>query len=82
MRKVRSAIQRIDVPAIIAALIAESLLFAENVVGWPLLADAITNQCLGGAIGRRHQVGVAFVLNLQLLMKVIHQQRARFAGDL
>ena len=36
---------------------------------------------LGGAVGRRDQIGVALVFNLQVLMEVVHQQRARFARD-
>jgi len=50
MRKVRRAIEGIDVPAVVAALVAEALLFAENVVGGPPRADALPNQRLGRAV--------------------------------
>ena len=81
MREVRRAVQRIDVPAIVAALVAESLLFAENVVRGPLLANAFADQDFGSAISRRHQVGLALVFDLQVLVEVMHQQSAGFAGD-
>ena len=38
MREIRRAIQRIDVPAIVAALIVQSLLFAQNIVRGPTVA--------------------------------------------
>ena len=49
MREVRRAIERIDIPAILAALIAEPLLFAENVVRRPLLRDAFADQDFSAA---------------------------------
>jgi hypothetical protein len=47
----------------------------------PLLADPFANQHLGCAIRRRYQVGFPLVLDLQVLMKVMHQQSARLASD-
>ncbi len=44
MREVRSSIERIDIPTVIAALIVQSLLFPQNVVRRPLLRDAFANQ--------------------------------------
>ncbi len=81
MREVRGTVQRIDVPAILAALIAKSLLFAQNIVRGPLLADAFANQHLGGAIGRCHQVRVTLVFDFQMLMEMMHQQRTGLASD-
>ncbi len=82
MRKIRSAIERIDIPAVVAALIAEPLLFAQNIVSRPEREDALANQFLGRAIRRRDEISVPFVFNLQMLVEVMHQQRARFTGDL
>src|SRR5258708_22411234 len=58
MCEVCRAIQRIDVPAIFAALIAESLFFSKNIVRGPQLANAVADQHLGSAIRRRNQVGL------------------------
>ena len=69
MREVRRAIQRIYIPAIIAALIAKSLLFTQNVVRGPLLADAVADQHFGSPVGRRYQVSVALVFDLQVLLR-------------
>src|SRR5271165_4614481 len=79
--KVRGAIEGIDVPAEVAALIVESLLFAEDVVPRKLPADALADQSLGSAIRRRHQVGVALVLNLESLVEILHQERSGLASD-
>src|ERR1700733_2335521 len=81
VREVRRAVERINIPAILAALVAESLLFAQNVVGWPLLPDAFPDQDFSRAVSRRYQIGFAFVFDLQVLVEVIHQQSTRFAGD-
>src|SRR5271169_4399911 len=81
VREVRRAIERIDIPAILATLIGEPLLFAQHVVCRPLLPDAFPDQHLGRAIRRRHQVGISLVFDLQVLMKVMHQQSARLASN-
>jgi len=81
MGKVRRAIQRIDIPAVIAALVVQSLLFAENVMRGKLLADALADQGLGGAVGCGHQVGVPFVFDLQPLVKIFEQKRAGLARN-
>jgi len=59
----------------------ESLLFAEDIVRGPLLADAFADQRLGGPVGRRYQIGIALVFDLQMLVEIFHQQSAGFAGD-
>src|SRR5580692_6773718 len=81
VREVRRSIERIDIPAILAALVAESLLFAQNIVRRPLLPDPFADQHLGSAVSRRHQVSIALVFDLQMLMEVLHQQSTRFASD-
>src|ERR1700675_1570162 len=79
--KVSRAVQWIDIPAIVAALIIEPLLFAQNVVGWPVLMDALANQHLRGTVRGGNQVGFALVFDFQMLMEIAHQQRAGFARD-
>ena len=81
MREIGGAVQRIDVPAILAALIVQSLLFAQHIMRRKLLGDALADQHLGGAVGRRHQIGVALVLDLQSLMEIRQQQRSGLASD-
>lgn len=81
MREVRRAVERIDVPAILAALVAEPLLFAQDVVRRPLLPDAFPDQDFGSAVRRGHEISLALVLDLQVLVEMMHQQSAGFAGD-
>src|SRR6202158_4862300 len=81
MREMRSTVERIDVPAVIAALIVQPLLFAQHVMRGKLLADAFANQRFGSTVCRRHQIGVAFVFNLQTLMEILQQQSTRLASD-
>jgi len=45
------------------------------------MAHALANQRLGSAVRSGHQIGVAFVLNLQPLMEVLQKQRARLTSD-
>ena len=81
MRKIRRAIERIDIPAIFASLIVQSLLFAKHVVIGPLLRDALANQFFRRTVGRGNQIGFTLVFNLEMLMKEIHQQSTRLASD-
>ncbi len=82
MCEVGGAVERVDVPAIVAAGIDQALLFAENIVAGPTRFDAFPDQNLGLAVGDRDQVGIALVLDLHVLLEVSHQQGARLAGDL
>ena len=82
MREVRCAVKRIDIPPIVAALIVQPLLFPKNVMRRPFLLDALAYQRLGCTIRRRHQIGVALIFNLEMLMKIFHQERACFARNL
>src|SRR5579862_1663255 len=44
--KIRGAVERIDVPTVVAALIVEALLFPEDVVRGKQLSDALADQSL------------------------------------
>src|SRR5579863_4149098 len=81
MRKVRGAVERVHIPAVVAALVVQSLLFAKHVVAGKLLLDAFANQRFRSAVGRGNQIGVALVFDLDVLLKILHQQRARFARN-
>ena len=81
MGEVRGAIERVHVPAIVAARIHQALLFAENIVAGPVLLDAFADQNFGLAVRYGDQVGLAFVLDLYTLIKVFHQQSACLASD-
>jgi hypothetical protein len=43
--------------------------------------DALANQDLGSAICRSYQIGFTLVFNFQVLMEIMHKQRAGFARD-
>src|SRR5579864_3404429 len=79
--KVRSAIERIDVPPVRASGIAQTLLLAQNVVIRPQAANAFANQTLRFAIGSGNQISFALVLDLDVLVEIFEQQRAGFARD-
>src|SRR5438093_4795091 len=61
MGKVGGAVERVDVPAVFASRIYESLLFAEDVVRGPEIANTVANQGLGFPVGLSDQIGFAFV---------------------
>ena len=82
MGKVCGAIEGIHIPAIVAAGVSQTLLFAENIVAGPEALDALPDQNFRLAIRYRDQVGITFVLDLHMLLKILHQQSARLAGDL
>jgi hypothetical protein len=79
--EVCGAIEGVDIPAVVAALVVQSLFFAQHIVPGKLLLDAFTNQRFGSAVGRCDQIGVALVFDLDVLLKIMHQQRARLAGN-
>src|ERR1035437_41597 len=81
VRKIRRAVERIDVPSVVAALIVQPLLFAEHVMQRKLLADALADERLGSAVGGSYQIGVTLVLNLQSLVEILQEQRACLACD-
>src|ERR1700722_15369112 len=81
MGEVRSAIQWVDVPAIVAALITQPLFFAEHIVCGPVLLDALADQHFRSTVGSRDQIGIPFVFDFQVLMEIMHQQRASLARD-
>jgi hypothetical protein len=69
MRKVGRTIERIDIPSIVTALIAEPLLLPQHIMRWKLLANALPNQNLRRTIRGCHQIGVTLVLDLQTWWK-------------
>ena len=81
MREIRGAIERIDVPAIFAAGVAEAAFFAKHVVLRPVFPNALSNQRLRFAVRRRDQIGLALVFDLDILIEIFHQQRASFARN-
>jgi hypothetical protein len=81
MREIGGPVKWIDIPAVFAAAIIESLFLAHDVVGWELLGDTFADQHLGGPIGCSDQIRIAFVLYLEALMKVLKEQSACLARD-
>src|SRR5690242_14958666 len=79
--KVSGAVQGVNVPAIIATGVDQTLFFAEDIVAGPARFDALADQDLGVAIRNRNQIGIAFVFHFHVLEKILHQQGASFAGD-
>ena len=69
MREIGGAIERIHVPAVLAAGVAQSFLLAEHVMPRPSLSNAFANQGFRFAIGRGNQVGFAFVLDANVLVE-------------
>ena len=80
VRKIRSAIERIDVPLVLAAGFDPRSLFTHHVVSWKLMADPLQNHRLRLSIGHRDQIHVALIFNLHVLPKILHQQAARLTG--
>ena len=80
MRKIRGAVQRIDVPLVFAARFDARSLFPQHVMSRKLVANPFQNQRLRLAIGHRNQIHVALVFNLHVLPKVVHEQAARLAS--
>src|ERR1051326_63627 len=80
--EVRSAVERIDQPAIVAALVLQAAFFTQDVVTGPKLSYTIANQCLRLPVSNRDQIGFAFVFHRNMLREILHQQRARFPRDL
>src|SRR5579863_5615643 len=82
MREVRSSVERVHIPAVIAARVAQSAFFAKNVMRGPVLADAFADQCLAVPVGHSNQVRLALVLHFDALAEMFHQKRASFTRDL
>src|SRR5579884_1072581 len=79
--EVRSAIERVNVPAIVASRISEAFLFTQNVVSGKLRADPLADQGLRLAIGNCDQISFALIFNLDLLIEVLHEQSAGLASN-
>jgi hypothetical protein len=80
VRKIRCAIQRIDIPLVFAARFDARSLFPNHVMSRKLVANPFQNQRLRLAIRDRNQIHVALVFNLHVLPKVVHEQAARLAS--
>jgi len=81
MREVGSAIQGINVLAILTARTRQGSFFAENVVVRPGGVDTFNQQLFRGAVGNGNQVGVAFIFDGNISCKILHQQRAALARN-
>ena len=81
MREVGGAVERIDVPAILASGIVQAFFLAQHIVRWPERTNALANQRFGFAVGGCDEVGVALVFNFDVQIEVLHEERARLAGD-
>src|SRR5579863_6124792 len=80
--EIGGAIERVDVPAVVAAGILQAALFAENVVRRPVLTQALADQDLGFAVSDGNEVSVALVFDGHVAVEVVHEQGAGFAGNL
>ncbi len=81
MREVGGAIERINIPAVLALNVVARALFAIDAVGWERGADAIEDQPLGIAVGHGDQVDIGFVLGLYALLKEAANQRPGLTRD-
>ena len=82
MRKIRSAVKRIDIPAVVAPRFHPGPLFPNHVMVRPAGADSLENERFRLPVCDRHQVDLAFVFNFYPLAKIPHQQCSRLASDL
>ena len=82
VREIRRPVQRIDIPAIVAAAIGARAFFAEEIVSGPALANALHDQLFGRAISLGDQVDIALVFETDAAPKAVHEQRAGFARNL
>ena len=73
MGEIRSTVERIDVPAIVAACVLQAAFFAENVKARPALAQTLSDEQFGLAIGHRNQISLAFVFHGDALPEEFHQ---------
>ena len=69
MGEIRSPIQRINVPAILAASLGARAFFPENVVLGPALANARGNQLLRLPVSFGDEINVALVINVNGFIK-------------
>ena len=73
MGEISSTVERIDIPAVVAARILQAAFFAENVEARPALVQPLSDEQLGLAIGHRNQIGLAFIFHGDALPKILHQ---------
>src|SRR5580698_4218504 len=80
--KVGGAVERVDVPAVVAAGVQQAAFLAEDIVRRPVLAQALANEGFGFAVGDGDQVGLALVFDGYVAMEILHEQGAGLAGNL
>src|SRR6202050_3811797 len=69
MSKVRGSVQRVDVPAVIAARVLQSAFFAEYVMGGPVLAKTLPYENLRITISHRDPIRFALDFTFYMLPK-------------
>ena len=82
MGKIGRAIERIHVPAILAAGIHQTFFLAQYVVGRPTVKDSRSDQRFRLAISDGDEICLALVFDLHMFLKIGHQQGSRFACNL
>lgn len=81
MREVCCSIQWVDIPTVVATGVPEAFFFAEDVVTGKLLANTLPNERFRFLVGDSYEIGFAFVFDLDVLVEMLHEQRARFSGN-
>src|SRR5204862_2834986 len=81
MCEIGGSIQRVHIPAIVAVVIYQTTLFAQDVMRWPTCSYPFQDQGFCFAVGNCNQIDVTLVFHLHVLMKIFHQQRTRFPCD-
>ena len=76
MGEVGCPVERIDIPLVVAAVLAAGTLFSHEVMIGPECGDAFGDEPFGGAVSLGDQVGVALVLDGDLA-EVGHEEGAR-----
>src|SRR5439155_9930573 len=76
------AVERVDVPAILAGRFMRRAFLRHDLVLGPAGAQARHDQLFGGAVGDGDHVGLALVFHRHPAAEVLHEQRARLAGDI
>src|SRR5688572_33459997 len=79
--EIGGAIERIHVPAEVAAGLVPRAFFADHVMPRPAGADAVDDELLGLAVGDRDQVDVALIFHQYATGEVVKQERSGLARD-
>ena len=81
VREVRRTVERIDIPARVAAGFNAGPFFPHHIVRRKFRSDSLQNERFGLAVGNRDQVDIAFVFDGHASAKMFHEKRAGFARD-